>query len=252
MSAKSISTAAIVVLVIAAAVAGSLATRYFSAYERKSDIAQMDEAVRKEMQTAQFAKALSTHFPAEYKEFLSDILAAGSNGTEQDVKLASYQFMKRFMRTQMPNIVLAQDAAIQKIIDEQVDVIALFKGQSVKLCADFGMRGLGPDSNVDDAAIKELGDVVTSQILAAHDGTQSPVTRTPPGAEEWKKLIAVMQARGASEPLLSKIFIVGDLSGLTVEEECDFSYILLTAMGDLETETRIRLFTLFLKESAKL
>lgn len=252
MHTKFFNMVVIVIVVIAAAAAGSLATRYFSDNEKKSDIAQLDEAVRKEMQTTQFSNALSTHFPAEYKEFLSDILAAGSKGTEQDVKLASYQFMKRFMRTQMPHIVLAQDAAIQKIIDEQVDVITLFKDQSVKLCADFGMRGLGPDSNVDDAAIKELGDVVTAQIVAAHEGKENPVQRTAPDAEDWKKLIAAMKARGAAETLLSKIFIVGDLNGLTVEEECDFSYILLTALADLDADTRIRLFALFLGETAKL
>lgn len=254
MSSKPINTFVIIIAVIAAAIAGSLATQFVSGYKQKNDKEMMDKAVREEVQTSQFVAVLSKYFPAEYDQFLSEILAASGKGkdTAQEVKLASYHFMKRFMRTQMPNIVQAQNADIQKVIDEQVDVIQLFKDKSVKMCADFGMRGLGPDSSVDAAAIKELGDVITAQIVAAHGGKENPVERTAPEAEDWKKLIEAMKARGAPEALLSKIFIVGDLNGLTLEEECDFSYILLVSMADLDEETRIKLFALFLGESVKI
>lgn len=252
MSTKPVNTILIVVAVIAAAVAGSLATKFFSAYEKKSDIAVIDEKLRANDQTKRMIEAFSKYFPAEYEKSLHEMLAVRSNGTEADVQAAAYHFMKDFMHKQMPSIVAAPNESIQKIIDAQTGAITYLKQRDVKMCADFGMRGLGPNADIDNEALAKISDAGAVQVIAAHDGTQNPVTRTPPGAAEWKSLIAAMKANGASEALMSKIFIVGDINGLTVEEECDFSYILLTSMADLDAETRIRLFALFLQESVKL
>lgn len=191
--------------------------------------------------------ALSESFPIEWQEMRSEMVAdVRSSISALDVERRSHARTRAFMLGKTPEIAAAPSAALLEIARKDLALVSLLQEENEQHCADFGMRGLKPGSNLSPAAMQLAGQAARARVLAARQGTDSPQPRRPASDADWDNTFDVMQRNGTSD----RVFAAFGGPTSTSADQCAAAVQLYRALSELPVDLAARVYASITLEAA--
>ncbi len=201
--------------------------------------------------TAAVDQTFRTHFKAEAAMLDAELRRVdGSQITGAEADAIRYRIMRQAMLDNVDHTAAAPRDHMLEMIRSQRDLIVALQLQDEKLCADFGLRGLGPETRLNTAA-QSLADVAgLAQLRATAAGRADPTRWPPPTRLDGVLLVRRLEEQALGPALIGKM--AGNLQDASIEDQCRGSVALYRALAELPPETGARLMSGIVRESARI
>jgi hypothetical protein len=205
----------------------------------------LDRALYKEP----FFTALAEHFPTEWtimrEGMASDIRA---NRSMPDIMTRAHARTREFMLERASATASAPTDSLFRLLNAEFHFISQLQRENVGYCADFGTRGLPPETQLSPSMLEKFNVAAVARVIATRQGLDHPERRNVNTDDDWALLIRNMRANGVPESALDAL---QNPASSSPESVCEGTVHLFRALSDLNPIQGAKLYGEMIRDSAK-
>lgn len=193
--------------------------------------------------------ALAENFPTEWATMRGELAAdVKSDISMGELNARAHARSRAFMLERASATASAPTSALVRLLAAEADFISQLQRENVRYCADFGMRGLQPGTQLSPAMMQKLSLAGRARVIATRQGLDSPQRRDPSTDGDWALVGTTMEANGVPEATLEAI---GNPAAASPEVQCEGTVQFYRALNELPPEQGAKLFGEITVEAAK-
>lgn len=212
--------------------------------------ARMERLLEREPSLASLSQAFKVYYPEDYDEILNEISETyRSTMSDDEAGERVFYLMRDWVVQKKSAILQAPDRELARLADIQARLVASLRTENVRTCADFGMSGIRPNTDLSEPTVLILSESAAQMLRAAYMGETAPVNRdlNTVADHHWGTFLEEIRSNGTSERIVSMLGS-SDLTTASTNDQCEVSVALYQALADLPDDDSALLMAVSLSE----